>query len=598
MMNRRIAALLLLSSYALAQNKSYPNPAIAPMVCANGKCDVGGTSIDEQGNVSVKGALTTGNSVDLMAPAFGCKCDYNGTTGTDDSACLVSALASLTKSGTLYAPAGKSCKFAQQTTVPNDGTGHNQTSAQGPYSRQVNIRITSTQDQSYGDSAVPSASLGGGFIFTYDVTPAAATATISAGAVTGCTGITGGSYTGNPPAIEIHPTGGDTITTSAFMTATMTAGAVTGCTVVAGGAGYTHVPTLTFNPGGKLQSFGFGRLEIDHMLLSSPGATDTVPILYVTGTSVNLHDNEIYSASTSHDLTVWGGVDAKFGNVLNSPSAAYQGYGGVIDNNLFQGGRYQVLAQTFVNHLTMTRNRFYGGANSTGGLVKIDATQTIPTPGANFTCAQGNGAGNLSMISNRYELHRYAYGIEMRCANLVAIIGNDVEDSDGTSVNFVNLDSTSKANQIHVLANAGLANPVGGTVDRSNLILDTSGASGSFSQIPSLGGAGNFATTYFSSNSGSAGINFTSAGQTWLQRIATAGSGSVWNLCDTTTGGSPCPIRVFPATPNNAIDMSASQIKINHVLKLPGIQSTTGTRYVCIGTDGTISSSASACSGS
>jgi hypothetical protein len=370
-------------------------------VTSAGNVGIGTTSpqyaLDVNGNI--EGSIIDDGGQVFNLTAFGAKCDG----ATDDTAALMSALTAVYNAhgGTIVVPSGKICLIAGQVTLPNDDTPHNQTTLQGPYSRQVYTRITGGQNQTYGDFIAPSANYGGALDFTYN---------------------------GNSGS------------------------------------------------GAKLQSFGFGVLEIDHLTLESTGSSDTSALIWTTGTTLNIHDNELFSASDSNDAIVLGGTDPTFGDVLNSPSAAFQGYDAHIENNLIQGFKHAVLAQSWVQHAVITGNFFQSGGNSTGGRITFDDTLQPSNP---EDCSNGGSNGNSDIENNRFEMKGYKYALELKCSIQNYFAGNDIEDPDGTTAGIVWLDANSDLNTIMINNSGGIsgapANDVTDLSNGDNLILNGAG---------------------------------------------------------------------------------------------------------------------------
>jgi hypothetical protein len=171
---------------------------------------------------------------------------------------------------------------------------------------------------------------------------------------------------------------------------------------------------------GKIQSLGFGKLEIDHVTLTD-GGTDTTPFVYVTSTTLMFHHNSVYGNGNGQDVIVLGGTTVNFPPDNNGVDNAFQGYGTVIDSNFFDYTARSVLCQEFCNSIQVVNNTtwFHTAGN---------AAFEINSPILRADSGRKNYfAGNLT------EMGGYVYGIKL--VNTAAgntFVGNSFWDQGGT----------------------------------------------------------------------------------------------------------------------------------------------------------------------
>jgi hypothetical protein len=152
---------------------------------------------------------------------------------------------------------GQQVQFASaliQSPHVETGTASTGTGMSGPGPSQPTWAITLgavTQDLSVGAGA-------------------SVTATISGGAVTGFTGLIGGSNYTSPPVVAITGGGG----LGATATATVSGGQITGVNLVNGGSGFSTPPTVTFiSTGAQWENAG---LQTENWGIATPVATPLV----------------------------------------------------------------------------------------------------------------------------------------------------------------------------------------------------------------------------------------------------------------------------------------------------------------------------------
>ncbi|AZA82311.1 hypothetical protein C1637_09135 [Chryseobacterium lactis] len=158
-------------------------------------------------------------------------------------------------------------------------------------------------------------------IENFNGVPAAATATVSGGAVTGITISNGGSGYSSVPTISFYG-GGSVISggTKARATATLTNGVVTGITINNGGSGYTAAPTVVVSGGNK--GVLFPNLNIANLSsTTSPVASPANGLIgYNGGSNTNNKALHFFNSTTNQWQST---IDAE-----NTPKVAYLDFTG------------------------------------------------------------------------------------------------------------------------------------------------------------------------------------------------------------------------------------------------------------------------------
>jgi hypothetical protein len=161
----------------------------------------------------------------------------------------------------------------------------------------------------------------------------------------------------------------------------------------------------------KIDTRGFGVLEIDHMTIMS-GGSDNFPIFQTTNTTVNLHDLSFYgnpnnsgTACLQTALRI-GGQSTSQANIGTSGATdAYNAFGSQLNNLYFDHIRHCVEMGSDVNSLPMT-NLTVG--NTCGSAETLGAP--IMLIGGGWGC-WGNTIGPVLA-----EVTNYPYAVNMTCA--------------------------------------------------------------------------------------------------------------------------------------------------------------------------------------
>lgn len=151
----------------------------------------------------------------------------------------------------------------------------------------------------------------------------------------------------------------------------------------------------------KIDTRGSGSLTISGLTIANLGY-DTLPFLQTTNTTVFLRDNTWLGplpgrAASLTDAIVLGGVDTM--PFSGAATSGFQGFGTVIERNLFSRIRRGIYGRTYCNDTMATNNTW---SSSSGGLtaIEIDGTAAF---------ASQNGWGNFLV-----EATNYTYGITLR----------------------------------------------------------------------------------------------------------------------------------------------------------------------------------------
>ena len=181
-----------------------------------------------------------------------------------------------------------------------------------------------------------------------------------------------------------------------------------------GGTGGTILDLRYNGTGCKIETYGQGLLEIDHMTLADDG-TDTTPYLLTIGTTLHAHDltvtgNPSKSGFTcDQDVFILGGLEGTTGN--NGPANAFQGYGTVIERVLFDKIRTGVRMRRFANSVIVSDLSYSNrcGSNGDQAAIEIDPGTGAAVPGGEPAAfAYGNIIRDCLI-----EVMKYKYGIRL-----------------------------------------------------------------------------------------------------------------------------------------------------------------------------------------
>lgn len=203
---------------------------------------------------------------------------------------------------------------------------------------------------------------------------------------------------------------------------------------------------LTYSGAGvaKIETYGMGELEIDHLTLFDSG-TDTLPWISSTATTLRIHNNSfigsVSDASADQDVLLLGGTNTTPAS-LNDPLAAFQGYDTTIYDNYFNRVRRIVYVRAYGNGIHIHDN--YIGPETGTNLANGAPIELDGTSGEN---------GNNHIYNNRCEITWYYYCIKLINSNNNYMAGMDVEDNFGNNVTGIySMDATSTSNFASIMA--------------------------------------------------------------------------------------------------------------------------------------------------
>lgn len=401
-----------------------------------------------------------------MAVSNGLSCD--GTT--DDTPSFNSLLTTVASAGggTIQIPIGE-CLIAGHVVIPNDGTG----SGTNAYSRQTGIRLTgSGPDFRNGEGLPPGTTYGGSTLkLTYagtGTTGALAYSMIDAqgsGYAVNDTGTIGGTCSGTTYKVLAVDASGAVTNYSVTAAGSSCSVADNIATTTGGGqpgAGTAFTVNVTYVVGSnqaKIETYALGYLEIDHLTLRDSGS-DSLPFVYTTGTTLNIHDNAFYGTGSTQDAILLGGPLSTFTGT-NNVLGAFQGYDSAVDFNYFNHIRRAVLAKTFLAALHINRN-FVGpgcGTNLSRG-----AAFEVYTP-------QGSVGGNSFWTQNRIEITSYQFAFKFWNTPYHYVEASDVEDASGGSIGLINYVGGANFNTAIIPASVGVTPVVSDSLSSRNTLI-------------------------------------------------------------------------------------------------------------------------------
>jgi hypothetical protein len=209
---------------------------------------------------------------------------------------------------------------------------------------------------------------------------------------------------------------------------------------------------------------GKGLLEIDHLSITNGNIGGaTVPMVQTTNTIVRVHDNlflgqaNLGGNTSTQDAIYLGGTTI---TEDGSATAAFQGYGTVIEKNNFNRIRRGVYLRTYANGVVIRDNTWWnlcGAADAT--------TAALDFNGGPSVIVGGMVAGNL------FETYNYSLVINLVSTLNVTFSGNNFYDASAQTTYYMQFDAASSKNMIYegaALVSGGF--PTGGAYhDQSTL---------------------------------------------------------------------------------------------------------------------------------
>ena len=242
--------------------------------------------------------------------------------------------------------------------------------------------------------------------------------------------------------------GGSACTVADNVATTATTGSGTGLTL--------NLAAVSGGAFAKIETYGLGTLEIDHLTLYDSGS-DNLPFIRTTGTTVHLHDAYIWGTGSTQDAVVLGGTSNAF-VTINNPLAAFQGYDTTIEENTFNHIRRAVYTQMF-NAAAKIEHNIVDAASQTdipeGAAFDSNNPLVDSVSGATNS---GNGGENFYAY-NRVEMAGYPYAFKFLDSQSNHIEATDIEDVNEGSVTpkgIINYTWVSQYNYADVHISEGL----------------------------------------------------------------------------------------------------------------------------------------------
>src|SRR4029077_12827546 len=155
----------------------------------------------------------------------------------------------------------------------------------------------------------------------------------------------------------------------------------------------------------KIETRGLGNLSIDNLTIMDGGSPDPTPFIHTTNTTITIRNNTfVGNGSSTQDAIVLGGTGTAIDGTVN---AAYQGYGSLIDSNIFKGLNRGVYGRTFVNSLNVTNNSWEASVTGGSSAMEFDGSESL-----------GDAIYGLLVSGNTIEMPNYQYGVTL--TNVIA----------------------------------------------------------------------------------------------------------------------------------------------------------------------------------
>ena len=198
------------------------------------------------------------------------------------------------------------------------------------------------------------------------------------------------------------------------------------------------------NAYGKIQLRGLGVFAADGITFTNLGTPDVYPMIYTTNTTLILTHNCFLGSSTlsgvscNQDAIVMGGTTAV---ISNAETAAFQGYGTVIDTNYFDHIQRAVYGRVYCNSSVIRNNTVWieSGSNLAGGAcIEING----------YSGASDYAEGNV-IDGNLIEMYHYTYAISLVWAKQNVVVGNSGWDGSAQNNAVVYCENSAYQNYIY-----------------------------------------------------------------------------------------------------------------------------------------------------
>lgn len=267
----------------------------------------------------------------------------------------------------------------------------------------------------------------------------------------------------------------------------------------------------------KIDTRGFGILEIDHLLLMD-GGSSSAAFIQTTNTTLRIHNAGFQgtAAGTSavNDALIFGGTDGT-GHGGSAATAPFQGYGTVVRDSWFSRIRRAATFQSAANAIQFAENTV---GNDCGSGTAGDAPiMLIPGTGEQ---SRGNYiAGNLLEVTS------YTYGVFLGPrSNSNTLIGNGIWDRGGATAGY-RLESS--GNTIFAYNDNFGVDGTSGTLTGNFVLNLSNGAVYTYMPVVRTPALIPIQDTQFPSNGGSASVNNTGAVTHLMTALASVASFTV-----------------------------------------------------------------------
>lgn len=122
---------------------------------------------------------------------------------------------------------------------------------------------------------------------------------------------------------------------------------------------------LEYSAGPKISTKNVGRVEFSGINFFNPG-TDNQAFVYTEGTTLHVHHSAFWGGPNRNDGIVFGGL---------TDATGFQGYGTVVDSNLFQRVLRAGYFRRWANAIVFTNNNIWSGS---GGVAAIELDGIAP----------------------------------------------------------------------------------------------------------------------------------------------------------------------------------------------------------------------------
>lgn len=180
----------------------------------------------------------------------------------------------------------------------------------------------------------------------------------------------------------------------------------------------------TTSDSARIITNGQGHLSFEDITFLSDNASNSMPFLYTTNTTLSIHECAFYgrnSTFSADETAIKLGAVTTTTSSTGSDDSPFQGYGTVISNNYFNYIERGVHGGTFCNAVVVKDNNFW---NRCGGVVAIEWEDIASSQDA---------TGNV-ISGNLIEMNGYKYGMEFQSFSGNSIMNNNFYDHGDSAI--------------------------------------------------------------------------------------------------------------------------------------------------------------------